>query len=422
MENTFSFTREKLLETNMEILKDKNIIENLLNKAVEDILPSREELEKLLLSGKRLKVYQGFDPTGPSLHIGHTVAMRKLEDFRKLGHEVYFLIGDFTAMVGDPSDKSSARQKLSREQVLENLKNYKQQASKIVDIENKENPVKVVFNYEWLNKLTLEEILELSSHFTVQQMIKRDMFQKRLEENKPIYLNEFLYPLMQGYDSVKLEVDVEVCGNDQMFNALAGRHLSQEILGKNKFVITGKILTTTDGQKMGKTEGNMIKLDDRAEDIYGKVMSFPDESIVNGFELLTNKSMDEVKKYAEILEDKNTNPMTLKKELAHQLTMELTSKEEADNAERYFEKVFQERNLYIVGKLEEKTIKEKDINILDLLCNTDIVQSKGQARRLVEQSAVSIDGKKVIDNKYVVNLGNPVVLKAGKKVIKIIGN
>jgi tyrosyl-tRNA synthetase len=181
----------------MEILKDQKIIKNLLNKAVEDILPSKEELRKLLLSGKRLKIYQGFDPTGPSLHIGHAVSMRKLEDFRKLGHEVYFLIGDFTAMIGDPSDKSSTRQKLSREQVLENLKSYKKEASKIVDIDNKENPVKVVFNYEWLSKLTLEDILELSSLFTVQQMIKRDMFQQRLKENKPIYLSEFLYPLMQ---------------------------------------------------------------------------------------------------------------------------------------------------------------------------------------------------------------------------------
>jgi tyrosyl-tRNA synthetase len=402
----------------MEILKDQKIIKNLLNKAVEDILPSKEELRKLLLSGKRLKIYQGFDPTGPSLHIGHAVSMRKLEDFRKLGHEVYFLIGDFTAMIGDPSDKSSTRQKLSREQVLENLKSYKKEASKIVDIDNKENPVKVVFNYEWLSKLTLEDILELSSLFTVQQMIKRDMFQQRLKENKPIYLSEFLYPLMQGYDSVKLEVDVEVCGNDQMFNALAGRHLSQEILKKNKFVITGKLLTTTGGQKMGKTEGNMIKLSENPRDIYGKVMSFPDEAIVQGFELLTNKDIDEVKEYEKKMNDSSVNPMEVKKELAYQVTKELSSEQEAKDAQKYFEEVFQKKDFN--ASLEEKAFQENEISLIELLSKTGIAESNGQARRLVDQHAVSIDGQKITDKNFIVKLNQPKILKVGKKVIKII--
>ncbi len=402
----------------MKVLQDEKIIENLLDKGVDEILPSREELKKLLLSGQRLKVYQGFDPTGPKLHIGHTVAMRKLEDFRKLGHEVYFLIGDFTAMVGDPSDKTAARKKLTRQEVLENLKTYKQDASKIVDIENKENPVKVVFNHTWLSKLTLEEIIEFSSLFTVQQMIKRDMFQKRLKENKPIYLNEFLYPLLQGYDSVNLEVDVEICGNDQIFNAMAGRHLSKELLNKNKFVLAGKMFTMGDGKKMGKTEGNVIALSEKPNDIFGKIMSFPDTAIIEGFELLTSKSLDEVKKYAELLKDPTTNPMDLKKELAFTITKEFSSEKEALEAQKYFENVFQKKDLNT--ELEEKIIDKKEINIIELLCSTKIASSKGEARRLVAQSAVKIEEEKILDVNKIISLEKPIVLRVGKKIVKII--
>ncbi len=403
----------------MEILKDKKIIDNLLNRGVDEIFPSKEVLKKLLLSGKRLKIYQGFDPSGPSLHIGHAVAMRKLENFRKLGHEVIFLIGDFTAMIGDP-DKIEARKKLSRDQVLENLKGYKRQASKIVDIDNKENPIKVLFNYDWLSKLNFEEVAEIASHFTVQQMIKRDMFQRRLKEKKPIYINEFLYPLMQGYDSVHMQVDVEVCGHDQIFNALAGRHLSQEILGKNKIVLSGKMFALEDGKKMGKTEGNMIELDAKPNDIFGKIMSFPDEKIIEGFKLLTNVDTEEIDKYKEILEDSNTNPMDIKKKLAFTVTEELSTEEEAKNAQRYFEDVFQKKDFET--KLEEKIIKEEKINILDLLCSVQLTTSKGQARRLVEQSAVSVDGEKIKDINHILEIKKSIVLKVGKKVIKISKN
>ncbi len=401
----------------MEVLKDEKRIENLLEKGVDEIFPSKEELRKLLLSGKKLKVYQGFDPTGPSLHIGHAVAMRKLEDFRALGHEVIFLIGDFTAMIGDPSDKTAARKKLSKEEILENLKNYKEQASKIIDIDNKENPIKVLFNSQWLSKLTCEEIIEFSSYFTVQQMIKRDMFQRRLEEKKPIYLNEFLYPLMQGYDSVSMEVDVEVCGHDQIFNALAGRHLSQELLKKNKFVLAGKMFALEEGKKMGKTEGNMIELNTKPNDIFGKIMSFPDEKIIEGFELLTSKTLDEVRNYKEILEKNDTNPMEIKKELAFTITKELSSRQEAEKAKKYFEDVFQKKDLQT--DLDDFKTKQEEINILTLLSETKIAQSKGEARRLVEQNAVSIDGEKIKDSNYMLKLNNSVVLRAGKKIIKI---
>lgn len=406
------------MQNKMKILKDEKIIENLLNKGVGEIFPSKEELKKELLSGKRLKVYQGFDPSGPNLHIGNAVAMRKLEDFRKLGHEVYFLIGDFTAMVGDPSDKAEVRKKLSREQVLENLKNYKKQASKIIDIENKENPIKVIFNHDWLSKLTLEEITEIASHFTVQQMIKRDMFQRRLKENRPIYLNEFLYPLMQGYDSVHLQVDVEICGHDQIFNALAGRHLSQEILKKNKFVLAGKMFATEDGKKMGKTEGNMIELDAKPNDIFGKTMSFSDNKIIEGFELLTNASLDEIQEYKKILDNPKTNPMDIKKQLAFRIVKELSGEKEAANAQKYFEEVFQKKEFKT--ELEEKKLEKSEMNILEILHTTNIAPSKAQARRLVQQSAVSIDGKKITDTNYILKLNNSKILKVGKKIVKII--
>ncbi len=401
----------------MKVLKDKKIIENLLNRGVDEIYPTKEALKKLLLSGKRLKIYQGFDPSGPSLHIGHAVAMRKLEDFRKLGHEVIFLIGDFTAMIGDP-DKIEARKKLSREEVMENLKNYKKQASKIVDIENKENPIKVLFNYDWLSKLNFEEVAEIASHFTVQQMIKRDMFQRRLEENKPIYINEFLYPLMQGYDSVHMQVDVEVCGHDQIFNALAGRHLSQEILGKDKIVLSGKMFALEDGKKMGKTEGNMIELDAKPNDIFGKIMSFPDGKIIEGFELLTNVTLDEIEGYKEILKDSKNNPMDIKKKLAFTITKELSTEEDAENAQKYFEDVFQKKDFET--KLEEKKLEQGELNLVDLLCKVNLAESKGQARRLVQQSAVSIDGQRVKDANHIQKIDKPLVLKVGKKVFKII--
>jgi tyrosyl-tRNA synthetase len=248
-------------------------------------------------------------------------------------------------------------------------------------------------------------------------MIKRDMFQKRLEENKPIYLSEFLYPLMQGYDSVHLQVDVELCGNDQMFNALAGRHLSQEILNKDKFVLTGKLLTTADGKKMGKSEGNMIKLTDSAEDMYGKVMSFPDEHIIPGFELLTNSDLEEIEEYKEQM--KTINPMELKKKLAYTITSELHSEEEAQKAQQYFESIFQNKDFNT--EIREVKVTENQMDILSLIVEkAELSSSKSQARRLVEQSAVSINGEKETDSKKIVDLSKEVTLKVGKQIVKIV--
>lgn len=402
----------------MEIRKDPEIIERILEKGVEQILPSKEALKSLLESGKRIKIYQGFDPTADTLHIGHTVGMRKLEDFRKLGHHVIFLVGDFTARIGDPSDKTSARQMLTKEQVEENMKLYKEQASRIIDIDNKENPVEVLYNSEWLEKLNFGDIIQLASKFTVQQMIKRDMFRKRLEINKPIYISEFMYPIMQGYDCVMMNVDVEVGGNDQLFNMLAGRDLIMSELNKEKIVLAGKLLATSDGTKMGKSEGNMIKMNDTPEEIFGKVMAFTDSMIISGFEILTNSTMQEVANYKQRLES-GENPMALKKELAHMITSEITSEEEADKAQEYFESVFQNKEQNV--EIPEKSIDKEEIPLNELLVNIEFASSKSEAKRLVDQGAVKINDQKATQFNQILNIKNsqPLMIRAGRKLCTV---
>lgn len=400
----------------MEVLKDPKIIERILNKGVEQILPSSQALKELLNSGKRLNIYQGFDPTADTLHIGHTVGMRKLEDFRKLGHQVIFLIGDFTARIGDPTDKSSARVKLTKEQIEDNMKVYAEQASHILDINNKDNPVKILYNSQWLEPLNFGEIIELASLFTVQQMLKRSMFQKRLQEDKPIYLHEFLYPLMQGYDSVMMDIDVEVGGNDQLFNMLAGRDLIMNKLKKEKIVIAGKLLETSDGSKMGKSEGNMIKLSDSAQDIFGKVMTFDDKLIPIGFEILTNFELTQVEEIKQKI-NSGENPMTLKKLLALEVTKEIKGEQEAINAQKYFEDIFQKKDLDT--QLATVEIESESINILDLIVQCKITESRSQAKRLVQQSAVSINSEKISDWSKQIQLGQNTVIRCGRHVYQI---
>lgn len=401
-----------------QVKTDKEIIEQILEKGVEQILPSKDALLEKLLSGKRLNIYQGFDPTGETLHIGHSVGMRKLEDFRKLGHHVIFLIGDFTARIGDPTDKAATRKMLTKKDVANNMKRYVEQASHIIDINNKENPVDIIYNSQWHEKLNFGDIINLASEFTVQQMLKRDMFQKRLEANKPIHLNEFLYPLMQGYDSVMMDIDIEVGGNDQLFNMLAGRDMVFNHLNKEKIVLAGKLLEDPSGAKMGKTTGNMIRMDDKPEDIYGKVMAFTDGMILIGFEILTIATLEELKAYKKRL-DSGENPIVLKKELALRVTEEITSKEDAQKAQKYFEEVFQKKE-------DSKEIKEISVNqdiysITELLVAVEFAGSKSIARRLVEQGAVKINNKKVTDWNDTVSISShpSMLLKVGKQLCHI---
>lgn len=405
----------------MEIKKDPEIIERILNKGIEQILPSKEALKEKLLTGERLTIYQGFDPTASTLHIGHTVGMRKLEDFRKLGHRVIFLIGDFTGRIGDPSGKkdarASAREVLTKEQVEENMKKYVEQASHIIDVNNKENPVEIKYNSEWHSELKFEDVIKLATEFTVQQMLKRSMYQQRLEDDRPIYLNEFLYPLMQGYDSVIMDVDVEVGGNDQLFNMLAGRDMVANHLNKEKFVVAGKLLTTSDGTKMGKSEGNMVSLDDTPENIYGKIMSFEDSAIIVAFEILTNAGLDEIEEYKKRIE-KGENPMNLKKELAYRITSEITSEKDATKAQEFFESIFQKKDTEV--EIPTKTISTQKIQLADLIVELEFAKSKSEARRLVDQGAVKInDTKKTSYNEEIDMTQSDLILKVGRHITKI---
>lgn len=376
-----------------------------LTRGVAEILPDKAGLEKLMQS-KKIRVYLGVDPSGSQLHLGHAVVLRKLRQLQDLGHEIILLVGDFTGMVGDPTDKSATRSKLTRQQVLENAKTYQQQASKILNFEG-ENPVEIKFNSQWLAKLTLEEILELSSNVTVQQLEERDMFVKRKSDGKPIYLNEFLYPLLQGYDSVVMEVDLEVGGTDQTFNMLMGRHLTKVLKNKEKYVLTVPLLLGTDGQKMSKSINNSIALEDDPSDMYGKIMSIGDLLIESYWQSLTDLPSEELT---------NLKPLDAKKKLAFEIVKIYHSEQDAQKAQSQFESVFQKRQMPEEAK-EVKVSKSK-WKIVDFLVENRLVESKSAAKRLVDQNAIEIDSQTVKDPE--VELKNGQVVKIGKrKFVKI---
>ncbi|HOZ53609.1 MAG TPA: tyrosine--tRNA ligase, partial [bacterium] len=304
-----------------KIITDPKIIDELLSRSVVEVLPSKELLKKELLSGRQLKIYIGADPTGTALHLGHATNYIILEKFRKLGHKVVLLFGDFTARIGDPTDKLATRVQLTREQVVANTKNWKKQLAPIISFDDPENPVEVVYNHDWLAKMTFEDVINLASHFTVQRMLERDMFEKRLKEEKPIYVHEFFYPLMQGYDSVHLEVDIEMCGNDQKFNALCGRTLLQKYKNKEKFVfITTLLENPITGEKMmSKSLGTGVFLDSSNIDMYGKIMAQPDENIPQLFTDCTFLELSEISQIKKDLAEGQINPKDVKMRLAYEI-------------------------------------------------------------------------------------------------------
>ena len=397
----------------MNISTDKQKIEELLSRGVEHIYPKEDFLRAKLLSGQKITLYTGYDPTGPSLHIGHGITMLKLRQFQDLGHKVIMLIGDFTGMIGDPTDKSSARSQLTKEQVLENCKAYQQQASHILDFTGK-NPVEVKYNSEWLGKMDFADVVELTSHFTVQRMFERDMFQNRVKEEKPIYMHEFLYPIMQGYDCVAMDVDGEVGGNDQTFNMLAGRTLMKDLKNKEKFVVTTKLLVDSSGKKMGKSEGNAISLDDEPKDVFGKVMRWTDDMIVLGYELCTHVSMDEIKKIASELQS-GTNPRDAKLRLAFEVTKTFLGEVAAVEGQQYFESVIQSNE-----KPEQIEKIEGDGNsILDILVQAGFAESKSDARRLIDGGAIKINDTKISDYEMTVS-SNDLIQKGKRFFVEIL--
>src|SRR3989339_523381 len=401
----------------MSVITDSSKIDHLLFRGIEAVYPSKDFLEARLKEGKQLTLYLGMDPTGPNLHMGHAIVLRKMREFQDLGHKLIILIGDFTGMIGDPTDKSATRVGLTREQVLENATNYKEQASKLVSFEG-ENAAELKYNSEWLEKMNFADIVELASHFTVQQLLERDMFEKRMEEGKPIHLHEFLYPLMQGYDCVVMDVDGEIGGNDQNFNMLAGRSLMKSLKNKEKFVVTMKLLVDPTGKKMGKSEGNMITLADSPDEMFGKVMSWTDEMIVSGFELCTLVSDEEVKAIANELEE-GINPRDVKARLAREIIKIYHSVEEAQMASDRFDQMFKEKQT--PHEMPEFRI-EQETNIVDILVASGLVSSKSEARRAIEGKGVKVN-EQVVDSleTMIVPTKEGIVLQKGKRhFVKIV--
>jgi len=370
-------------------------IERLLERGVVEVF-GRDELERRLRAGEKIRIYLGLDPTSPVIHLGHAVALRKLRQLQDLGNQIIFLIGDFTGRIGDPTDKTALRVALTHAEVLTNASSYVQQASRVLDVQSATNPVQVRYNGEWWDKLTARDMIELAANFTVQQMLQRDMFQRRLDENKPIGLHEFLYPLLQGYDSVALEVDAEIGGTDQTFNMLVGRTLVRVTQDREKFVITVPLLEGTDGRKMSKSFQNTIGIAEPPFEMYGKVMSLKDELIVRYFELLTDVPEQQLDEMREWMARGAVNPMELKKRLAFDLVSQFHTPEAAQAAQERFAREIQRHE--VPTEIPEVTLpRGGDWPIADLLVELQLASSKSEARRLVEQGGVSIDGEKIAD-------------------------
>jgi len=403
------------------IIKDEKIIEDILNRSVSAIYPTKEELKKKLLSGERLRIYTGADATGTQLHLGHATNFIILEKFRKLGHEVIVLFGDFTAKIGDPTDKGTARKPLTDKEVKENLKTWKSQVEKIINFKDSKNPVKIVYNNEWLSKLSFKDVVELASNFTVQQMIERDMFEKRIQEGKPIYLHEFFYPLMQGYDSVHLDVDLEIGGNDQTFNMLAGRTLLSKIKNKNKFVLSTTLLENpvTGKKLMSKSiGGSYVAINDEPNNMFGKIMALPDETIIPVFIDCTNVDLSEIENIKKSLSEAVLNPKEAKIQLAGEVVKMFWDEQSAVSAKNNFEAVFSGG---AVPENIEEVVVNKDSKLVDILIDKKLVSSKSEMQRLVGEGAIkNLEGDIKIDNRDFV-VGETIVLKIGKKrFIKIV--
>jgi len=396
----------------MSVNTDSKLIEKLLSRNVENIYPSKDFLEAKLKFGKQLTLYLGIDPTGPSLHFGHALNLMKMAEFQKLGHKIIILIGSFTAMIGDPTDKMAVRKPLTRKQVLANAKKYKEQASTFISFSGS-NKAEIKYNHKWFDKMNFQEILDLTSNFTVQQMLERDMFDKRIKEGKPVSLHEFLYPVMQAYDSVVMNVDGEIGGNDQTFNMLAGRTLLKSLAQKEKFVLTNKLLSDPTGKKMGKSEGNMISLDDNATEKFGKVMSWTDGMILPALELCTYLSMDEIKDIENKLKE-GANPRDYKVKLAKEIVKIYHSEEEANNQEQNFINTFAKKEN--PDDMEEFDLTGK--SIIEAMVESKMVNSNSEARRAIEQNGVSINQEKVTDINTTVNSGD-IIQKGKRHFIKI---
>jgi len=390
----------------------------LLKRGVAEII-TEAELLRLLKSGRTLTLKQGFDPSAPDIHLGHVVGLRKLRQFQELGHKVILIVGDWTARIGDPSGQSATRPMLLPSEIQSNAQTYIEQFFKVVDRDKTE----LRWQSEWFSGFTLDEVIKLTSKFTIAQLLAREDFSKRYSSGNPISLAEMLYPLLQGYDSVAIKADVEFGGIDQKFNCLVGRELQQSVGQLPQQVFLVPLLIGTDGkQKMSKSLKNHIGIAEPPREIYGKLMSIPDSLILDYFELVTDVPEEEIAQFKEQLETRSVNPMNLKKRLAHEIVKQFHGKEAADQAEEHFTQVFQKRempeeihavelrgDLRPSGKLEIKVQRD----ITNLLVEAGLVKSRSEANRLLAQGAIEVDGEKV--NSNLVTLKDGSVIKVGKR-------
>jgi tyrosyl-tRNA synthetase len=389
----------------LEIIK-RGTVEILVEKEL------REKLEQSEKTGVPLKIKAGFDPTAPDLHMGHTVLIHKLRQFQNMGHEIYFLIGDFTGMIGDPTGKSETRKPLSREDVLKNAETYKEQVFKILDPEK----TRIVFNSEWLSKLMASDLIALASHYTVARMLEREDFSNRFSNQLPVSIHEFLYPLIQGYDSVALKADVELGGTDQKFNLLVGREL-QRVWGlAPQVVLTMPLLEGLDGvNKMSKSLGNYIGINEPPDEIFGKIMSISDELMLRYYLLLSDLSLSELDKLAEGIKDGSLHPMESKKQLGRELVSRYHGAVAAVDAEENFVKRFRDNQIPEEMQLLTITAPEGKALLYKVLSESGLVKSNSEGRRAIQQGGVKIDNLKVSDENLEITAGTEYVIQVGKR-------
>lgn len=396
----------------MKINTDLKKIEEILSRGVEDII-DKKELKQELLSGRCLNIKFGIDPTGPMIHLGRATLLLKLKDLQDLGHKIILIIGDFTAQIGDASDKDSLRTPKTKQEIKKNMENYLPQIGKILDLKK----IEVCYNEKWLSVLELNTLISLSMNFTAQQMIQRRNFKERWEAQKPIGLHEMFYPILQGYDSVAVKADLELGGFDQLFNLKTGREVQKFFKMKPQNLMTLKMIYGLDGRKMSTSWGNVINILDKPNLMFDKVMSLRDDLILSYFECCTRVPVSEIKKIQKDLSSKKINPKEIKKRLALEIVSIFHSQKEAEQAEKEFEKVFENKEL--PTEIKEVLIKEKELNLLDLLVKLEMFTSKAEARRVVEQGGIKFifDDKTEIklDWKEIIKTRKGTIIQAGKR-------
>jgi tyrosyl-tRNA synthetase len=393
----------------------------IISRGTVDLVPRDEltaKLERSYQTGKPLRIKQGFDPTAPDIHLGHTVGIRKLKQFQDLGHQVVVIIGDYTGMVGDPSEKDSTRPRLTHEDVMTNAKTYEEQFFKILDRDKTE----VRYNGDWFSQMSFAEIMNLASKFTVARMLERDDFSNRYTNQQPISIHEFFYPLMQGYDSVMIKADVEIGATEQKFNLVIGRQIQKEYGHETQIVLTLPVLEGIDGvQRMSKSLGNYIGIDESPDEMFGKTMSIPDKLIYSYFELISDVSLDELIQIKKKLEQKTVNPVTLKRELGKTIVRMYHTEQFSQKAEAHFDLIHKRGE--VPEDISEYRISEISIRLLDIIVETGLANGKGEARRLIRQGGVKLDGEVVSDELMEINTTQKFekVLKVGKrKFLKLI--